>query len=812
MLVSEDTKSRSSDLTFKEIMTVCTTFDFMLNKNLLVEYLEWLLAHHKYAIIEALFFQFFLEFVDTCSYKDEQRQKRLMRIIKLKELVAIVLVKGQYHNIIHYLIANKYDHNLTKEFRRKNPPTKSLKSVSTVSNFKPLLQMNYNQLRECIEFSVQYFKQIETGEKEQLISKQIMLYCLLCDTKLAEKSDQILKMLSNVFKSTEKFEANFSYEELTKILEDYQELSKVLRESKAAKNAENEELKIVITQFDEHKLDLDGNRLPNVARYFFEAIGYLQSFNFKKSEYLFQKLIVMILKQESSQKEADNFNVKIYCDSIHFVNVIKLINLRSKAYSTHDLRKALLETSKIFMQYPYPDLYIKIPSEYRKVEGFSEMSLFDLIINCVHNFLRYPIEENKNLEGVHRKLIKKFLKNLIAHLSSSKKGKNPVIVKMNKTYTGMLTFLCGVYDSPVNRIDHLNKDFKRVEHKEYNLLFEGAQDYIHLLKKSKLAGVNLGIPKSRVASEQQSKGEEDSKQEGEKKSKTSSNKLLSLCMSIKKHCEELKHVLSKADKNYCREIPRSSKLQRLNIECSIINSFMKNKSRKSALKYFLEFEDTAISDWSWIEEISKRSMKTMFQTETIHQISDCILALSNPFEASLIYQICNIKDTVVKENIGKSIINYYAVNTSLLGDETLVSSTALDNLERDLNSALEYVWSIDYLSQLVICLNSTKKSIAKKNAMKSVKNKMAALSDHSRHASDIEMTLEKKTSRSPQSGKNSDSSYSNSIKKLIERMEALDLEEEEFFQKEPSAPDEKWVAKYRSKLRLHLISLVNKTS
>ena len=145
-------------------------------------------------------------------------------------------------------------------------------------------------------------------------------------------------------------------------------------------------------------------------------------------------------------------------------------------------------------------------------------------------------------------------------------------------------------------------------------------------------------------------------------------------MSIKKHCDELHHVLSKIEHKRFpwspnKEIPRSSQLQKLNIECNIIDSFISNKSGISALKYLLEVTNTALSDWNWIEEISKRSMKTKFQTDTIHKISTWIVNISNPFEASLIYQICNIKDNGVKEQIKKSINNYYAINNSHIGDE-----------------------------------------------------------------------------------------------------------------------------------------------
>jgi len=73
--------------------------------------------------------------------------------------------------------------------------------------------------------------------------------------------------------------------------------------------------------------------------------------------------------------------------------VISLIQLRSQDYSTHSLRQAFQTTSKLFTKYPYPDLYIKVPKDYAPVATFSEISLFDLIIDCIHCFLKYPVPE-----------------------------------------------------------------------------------------------------------------------------------------------------------------------------------------------------------------------------------------------------------------------------------------------------------------------------------------------------------------------------------------------------------------------------------
>ena len=86
------------------------------------------------------------------------------------------------------------------------------------------------------------------------------------------------------------------------------------------------------------------------------------------------------------------------------------------------------------------------------------------------------------------------------------------------------------------------------------------------------------------------------------------------------------------------------------------------------------------------------------------------------------------------------------------------------------------------------------------------------MSDASKQASDAEMSSEKRAPKSPQSGINIESNYSNGIKMLIERMESLDIEEENFVEENPEEDDEEWALKYREKLKTHLIDLINESS
>lgn len=51
------------------------------------------------------------------------------------------------------------------------------------------------------------------------------------------------------------------------------------------------------------------------------------------------------------------------------------------------------------------------------------------------------------------------------------------------------------------------------------------------------------------------------------------------------------------------------------------------------------------------------SLKTKFQTETIHQISLAILIHFGTFEAVMVYQLANFNDPGVKEAIQKLILS-----------------------------------------------------------------------------------------------------------------------------------------------------------
>lgn len=115
------------------------------------------------------------------------------------------------------------------------------------------------------------------------------------------------------------------------------------------------------------------------------------------------------------------------------------------------------------------------------------------------------------------------------------------------------------------------------------------------------------------------------------------------------------------------------------------------RHHRFALRYFLEAEETVVSDWSWLENMSSKSisMKTKFQTETIHKLSLSLMLMTNSFEAILIYQIANLKDPNVKETIQKVFSKIYI---------------EAEEFQEELDRALKFIWRIDLLCLLIIYL------------------------------------------------------------------------------------------------------------
>ena len=88
--------------------------------------------------------------------------------------------------------------------------------------------------------------------------------------------------------------------------------------------------------------------------------------------------------------------------------------------------------------------------------------------------------------------------------------------------------------------------------------------------------------------------------------------------------------------------------------------------------------------------------------------------------------------------------------------------------------------------------------------------KTLSKSNMSRQSSEAEAGLEKKQSKQPQTGREMATENSYAQKALIERMEALDLEEEQYYEEHQTENESEWCDQYRKALKRHLSRVVDR--
>jgi hypothetical protein len=136
----------------------------MLNTPLFVEYIQWTKKSKlTYKYLESLFFMLFFELQDI-STNQKLKKNTKQRLVKLKEMIAITLVKGEYHNIIHYILGKNDELNSSKmSYKRHRNDHYELDNSQDViapdfdyklgyadacSQFKPFMHLNYDLLRK----------------------------------------------------------------------------------------------------------------------------------------------------------------------------------------------------------------------------------------------------------------------------------------------------------------------------------------------------------------------------------------------------------------------------------------------------------------------------------------------------------------------------------------------------------------------------------------------------------------------------------------------------------------------------------------
>lgn len=259
----------------------------------------------------------------------------------------------------------------------------------------------------------------------------------------------------------------------------------------------------------------------------------------------------------------------------------------------------------------------------------------------------------------------------------------------------------------------------------------------------------------------------------------------------------------------------------MDLECQVLETFVTGRHHLYALKYFLEVENIVMSDWTLLEDFASQpiSKQLRFYTETIHKISLSLMVLTNSFEAVLVYQLVKLRDPQIKEMLHK-ILQFLKLELGIQG------------FQKELNKAIKHIWRIDLLNILVIAANNEpgtsqigvlKKIKQKKSQImekqkslgKSCFNKhdhIAVHSNVSEHSSEEQSPLKKenpKTQSDPNAAEIKATATLMIENSLVERMEALDLEEEEFEEKEESKENQ-WSSKYHKELKEHLKSVIKR--
>lgn len=183
---------------------------------------------------------------------------------------------------------------------------------------------------------------------------------------------------------------------------------------------------------------------------------------------------------------------------------------------------------------------------------------------------------------------------------------------------------------------------------------------------------------------------------------------------IIKMCKSIVNLLQKKKEYYDKDALDVSKLseqQKLDIiemECQIVETFANGRHHHAALRYFLTMDHLLMSDWNLLDHLIRNNKNMRLQTETIHKISLSLMICKHWFEAILIYQLVNLNDESIKETIFK-IIDYVRV------------SLGPSKLQVKFKKEVGLIWSIDLLSILVINLNKESKYL---NLQRSVIDKI----------------------------------------------------------------------------------------
>lgn len=145
----------------------------------------------------------------------------------------------------------------------------------------------------------------------------------------------------------------------------------------------------------EDVMDVDKQKtMSKIEQKFFKAMTLFQKRNFRKAKIMFQKLIFQTHQQSVHKKDVETSKIQIGSNSVHMVNLINMIELKLRKYNESDLKKAMKNTSVVFVNYPFPDVFLKLQGD-NKINDFSNTSVLDLVLDCIIEFNNPPPEVAK---------------------------------------------------------------------------------------------------------------------------------------------------------------------------------------------------------------------------------------------------------------------------------------------------------------------------------------------------------------------------------------------------------------------------------
>ena len=134
--------------------------DFMMNQDLLTNYIDLIKSEgskYTYNNLESLFLMAFFELQDLLhkcikpSGKENARQR--MKIAKLKEIISIVLVKGEFYDVLHYVMTDCSKLNGSKlSYKSKevrvNQGSRIVGGLCLIEEFNPFMYPDVEIIKE----------------------------------------------------------------------------------------------------------------------------------------------------------------------------------------------------------------------------------------------------------------------------------------------------------------------------------------------------------------------------------------------------------------------------------------------------------------------------------------------------------------------------------------------------------------------------------------------------------------------------------------------------------------------------------------